>query len=227
MIGVRFYFVKLASGLWWVDDVALLPISSAAFCRWPLAIIGEESHHAVKVLRLKPGDTVEVCDGKGLFATGQISFMQSREVQIIAPELKRALPPQPRVLLLLGALAGHDMDDLIPALNEVGLDELHVYLPPQVAKHRIADNALARWQRLNVAALKQCKRSYLMDIQTHASFENALQKISLRRVFDCALTETALPPRNCCCSGVLPTRLRRFWYMLHMKVVHLRKTPES
>jgi 16S rRNA (uracil1498-N3)-methyltransferase len=119
----------------------------------------EESVHLQRVLRLETGSVVEICDGAGWVACGQVAAMQ-RSRTLVHAETENFTHASPGHAIAIGALKPADIDDLIAPLTELGIAEIAVFLQEGAAKARVADKVQARWTRLVDAAIKQCKRPW-------------------------------------------------------------------
>lgn len=151
---------------------------------WELS--DEESHHLSKVVRLSPGDMVEVTNGCGLWAVCSVETIGKNSTTLrVRPndrgEIAPLLEPQPDPLLILciGALRHGTLDEILPGLVELGVDSLHLFHQPGSAKDRLADKTVARWERLMAQAVKQSKRSWLPRLRTHDSLSSLLQEIEI------------------------------------------------
>ena len=137
-------------------------------------IDGEEYFHTKKVLRLDPGALIEVFDGRGSWGEGIIMEMQKDRACIRVPTTHQEPPPQPKLVLALGALQPQTMAELVPCLVELGIDELHVLLPSGVAKARLNEKLQGRWHKIAIAAAKQSKRAWLPPIRSWPSLAKFL-----------------------------------------------------
>ncbi len=130
-------------------------------------VTGDELHHLAKVLRLSEGEAIEITDGAGRVATGTIQSIASKTAVLdLGQEVTVPAPKWP-VRMLLGALKPGSFDDLLPDLIELGVDHVDVFVHQGDAKSRIAESAVARWQRIIVQAVKQSKRAYVPTLAVH------------------------------------------------------------
>jgi len=136
-----------------------------------------EWEHVRKVLKLKLGDIVQVTDGQGLMATGPITALSNSGVQVKATAWEKALPPKTRKAIVFGALKPGGVDEVLPALTEWGLDDIHIFQQQDTAKYRTADRARDRWDRILISALKQSKRSWLPRLFLYDSLGSALEQV--------------------------------------------------
>lgn len=142
----------------------------------------EESRHIVKVLRLKPSTMVELFDGRGSVYRGEILEL-GRRVRVrcgpILPSLDSQRAEKP-VWVVQGVLKGRKMDTLVQKCTELGAGRI---IP--VASERSQGRAdtkqdnkrRQRWQRISLAACKQCKRAAVPLLEKTLSFSEMVQLV--------------------------------------------------
>ncbi len=142
----------------------------------------DEANHARRVLRLKIGDSVAMTDGKGVLAEGQIAVLSDKEL-LVRETSMRCVPRDRRFLAVsIGALKPGDIDEIIPALVELGVDAIHVFLQEGAEKSRLHPRAQERWHNLVISAMKQCKRAWLPSIESHTSLQDAVSAMKAQRL---------------------------------------------
>lgn len=145
--------------------------SRSAEGSWSLS--SEEWHHLIKVLRLAEGDVLEVCDGRGWVASAVLRSLgkHAGEFDILEENYREQRTNESRLILALGVLKPQTMDELLPMLVELGVDEL-VLLPYRgMERSRLQDKLFERWERIIVAAAKQCKAPWFMSLTLAESLE--------------------------------------------------------
>jgi 16S rRNA (uracil1498-N3)-methyltransferase len=159
----------------------------------------DEIEHAKKVLKVKSGDVVEVMDGSGLVATGEVREI-SRDKMIVAASLEVFVEePKVKSAIAIGALKPGDFDEIMPALIELGTLSIHVFQQADTAKFRTSDKAQTRWDRIALASVKQCKSAWLPKVHVHAQLEDLFQALKVyeaRFVMDLAGSKTLLDGVN-------------------------------
>ncbi|WP_166972164.1 16S rRNA (uracil(1498)-N(3))-methyltransferase [Brevibacterium atlanticum] len=118
--------------------------------------------HAVRVRRIGPGEHIEIVDGEGTRARGQVTAASAMGMDLDITAVTHEDEPHPR-LVLVQALAKGDRDlQAIEAATEIGVDEVI----PWAAERSIADwpakkreKMAAKWQHLLHAASLQARRS--------------------------------------------------------------------
>lgn len=150
-------------------------------------ISGDELHHLSKVLRLSEGDHLEVTDGRGKWIVGELVELSAKAARISVLEQHREASPVARRMVAVGALKPGSIDEILPAMVELGVDEIHIFQQPHMSKSRLADNAQRRWRKILSGAVKQSKRSWMVDLHIHASVEDLIghvREVPLRWVLD-------------------------------------------
>jgi 16S rRNA (uracil1498-N3)-methyltransferase len=139
---------------------------------------GEEARHALRVQRLKPGESVELVDGRGRRLLGQVAEMSAQaspadngeallavSIQQIRREVDRAAG-----LVLVQALAKGGRDEMaVEAAVELGIS----MVVPWQAERSVArwpgakaQRGQQRWQAICRSAVKVSRRSWLPEVAT-------------------------------------------------------------
>ena len=151
-----------------------------------------ESHHALNVLRLQPGEKIVVFNGQGTEATAQL-LPESTKRGVLLQTLHRAkTPPLPCRLTLAQAIPkGKNMDLIVQKATELGASEVAPLLSERtVTRVESDENASvkqARWQATVIEAAKQCGQNWLPTV--------ALPKLPRNSSPD------VLPARSTSCSS--------------------------
>ena len=127
-----------------------------------------EAHHLRHVLRLGAGADVFVFDGRGREWAGRVAGAGRARVTI---ELVREVPPivEPRVTVTLGIglLKGDQMDAVVRDATALGVATIAPIVSEHVAvgrRARAQESARVRWERVAIAAARQCGRSVVPAI---------------------------------------------------------------
>ena len=144
------------------------------------SITGHEARHMIKVLRMEPGDSLVLIDGKGarfLASTKSVSFSE------VLVTLERALPQSPpspiRTILCQALLKSRNMDYLIQKTSELGVDCIHPFSSERTVVRldgeRIAKR-IRHWQKVAQSSAKQCDRSMPAEIGALSEFRELINK---------------------------------------------------
>ena len=119
----------------------------------------EEASHAVRVLRLQPGDEVVLMDGVGSFYQAEITLAASHRCSY---SIKAVLPQQPqwpgRLHLAMAPTKMMDrVEWMLEKATEIGFDELSL-LDCRFSERRVVKTQ--RLERIAVAAMKQSRKAW-------------------------------------------------------------------
>ena len=129
---------------------------------------GDEGHHLSRVVRARVGDGVGVFDGRGREWHAHVVEVTRQAVTLeVEGEITPVAEPSVRVTLAIGVLKGDQMDAVVRGATVMGV----THIVPLVTDHVVVssrawreDGALARWQRVAVAAAKQSQRAVVPTI---------------------------------------------------------------
>jgi len=130
--------------------------------RWTIA--GDELHHLKKVLRLKTGDEVEVCNGKGRWGRGPIVSTEAGLAVVTTPETFSEPASTAPIHIAMAALKHGTVDEFLAALVEVGADQISFFHQDGGEKSRLNPKSHERWLHIVAAAVKQTKRTWLPTV---------------------------------------------------------------
>ncbi len=138
-----------------------------------LRLPDEEGHHLFKVLRARPGETIEVVDGAGsLFAAELTEGCEATVTQEhTAPEDAGG------VTLYQAVPKGRHMDLVVEKATEVGVGAI----VPLATEHGVVrldrgDGKVERWYRVAVAAARQSQRLRVPEVREVIPFAGAVEE---------------------------------------------------
>lgn len=140
-----------------------------------LTLRGEDAHHAGRVLRLRPGESVTLCNGKGTDFDCSIETVEKDAVVCHVLDSHPAETEPRQQLTLFMALPKSDkMDFIVQKAVELGAREIVPYLSKNcVSRPDKTEKKVERWQKIALEAAKQCGRGYLPAVGAVVSFEQA------------------------------------------------------
>ncbi len=129
-----------------------------------------ESHHLIHVLRLSPGDQIEVFNGRGVVGQGMISAVTRKTATLTIENLQRTEPRTAGRIVIAASIAkAQRFDWLITKCTELGVDHIAAVLFERTVKHSTGAGAIERYNKLAISAAKQCGRAFLPKISVPAS----------------------------------------------------------
>lgn len=134
----------------------------------------------VQVLRLQPGDTITLFDGRGSDWPAEVLRMGRSDVEVRIGEpvaVERELDV--RITLALGMPANDRMDWLVEKATELGAFAIQPLMCERsvlrLAGER-ADKRVAHWRGIAAAAAEQCGRARLPEIAAPRRFDEWLRE---------------------------------------------------
>jgi len=139
-----------------------------------LKLSSEEAHYVARVIRGRVGDTAGATDGRGTLASLRLLNV-GHEVRAEVISVERA-ERRRRAWLWCGAPERGRADWLVEKLAELGVARFQ----PMVcdgAPWPAGEARIERWRRLAIAALRQSRRTILMEVRPPVSVEAAVGAI--------------------------------------------------
>jgi 16S rRNA (uracil1498-N3)-methyltransferase len=162
------------------DGVAILP--------------PDQFHHLFNVLRLRPGDEVEIFNGEGTSYLGEVlgagpEIRIQKETKSLEPNSSNC-----RIILAPALIKAERFEWMLQKSTELGVEEF----APLITRHSeilIPETKLAarmeRWQRIAREAAKQCRRLSIPRIRQPERFEGFLNSGSDQKGAKLLLDEKA------------------------------------
>lgn len=156
----------------------------------PLTVLtGDSARHISKSLRMRAGETLTLCDGKGVEADGVIESLSADAVSVRLGQTKpTAAEPETRVSLYLAMPKGDKAELVIQKSVELGVSEIVFLLTSRCIsrpKPQEFSKKLVRLQKIADEAAGQCGRGILPQVRGLLSFEQTLEEM---QQFDSAFT---------------------------------------
>ncbi|MCB0428859.1 MAG: 16S rRNA (uracil(1498)-N(3))-methyltransferase [Flavobacteriales bacterium] len=130
---------------------------------------GTEAHHCLHVLRMKAGDKIVLTDGLGHLAAATIVHAGKKEVQFRTGEWIHAAGPEPGIHIAIAPTKGNDRFEwFLEKATEMGVAAITPLLCQHGERARFKPD---RWEKILVAAMKQCQRDYLPELHEATTFQ--------------------------------------------------------
>lgn len=139
-----------------------------------------QAHYLGRVLRLAPGDAVQLFDGSGREYLGQVAEVGKKTLSV---DLTEELPGQPdsplRIHLGQGLSRGERMDWAIQKATELGAQVISPIISMRCEvrlKDERTDKRMAHWRQVAISACEQCGRSVIPLIHPPITLTDWLQQ---------------------------------------------------
>ena len=128
-----------------------------------LVLRGEDAHHAGRVLRLRQGEALTLCDGEGIDYDCTVEQIEKDAVLCrVRDRHPAATEPGQRLTLFMALPKGDKMEFIVQKAVELGVSEIVPYLSKNcVSRPDKTDKKVERWRKIAVEAAKQCGRGVL------------------------------------------------------------------
>ena len=139
-----------------------------------VALPEEEAAHALRVLRLRDGDAVELVDGAGIEADGVLHRIGRHEVHVRIGD-RRTHPAAPTTLHLAVAPTkqAERFEWFVEKAVEVGVERITPLATERTERGRLRTDRL---RRVAVSAMKQSRRAWLPHIDELTTLDALLQQ---------------------------------------------------
>jgi 16S rRNA (uracil1498-N3)-methyltransferase len=128
-----------------------------------VTVDGDEAHHAVVVRRLRVGEQVQLADGAGLVATGEVTVTAKRSLSVLVGSVEAVPEPAPAVTVVQALPKGDRGELAVEVLTEVGVARVVPWAAARsvaVWKGERAAKSHAKWQSAAREAAKQARRAW-------------------------------------------------------------------
>ncbi len=144
-----------------------------------LVLTGENAQHA-KVLRLKCGEEVLVCDGQGVEAVCTVSDMSPGQVSLVVKNrLESASEAAVKVSVYMAFSKGDKLEHVIQKATELGAYEIVAFPSARCVSRpdeKSLKNKLERWQKIAASAAEQSGRGAIPKVLAVGSFDAAISR---------------------------------------------------
>lgn len=147
-----------------------------------LTLAGDDQHHLEKVLRLRPGDELTVCDSQRTDYLCRIESIDAAKVSLCVLSRKpNQAEPSFRATLYQGLSRKDRMDLVVQKAVELGVYEI---VPVECERSVVRLSAAGRqkkkqrWQQISEAAAKQSGRGILPAVREPKSLSQLMPELS-------------------------------------------------
>ncbi len=170
---------------------------------------GEEAAHALKVMRLKPGDICELFDGEGRAAQARVTHVAGKhamELEWVSLSTEQAqayearvaaLAALPPLTLALAIPKGGNMELIVQKAVELGASRICPLMTERTIvrlKAKEAEAKREKWQRVALEACKQCGVNRVPQVEAVGRLEDFLQQVEATMLRLCCSLEADARP---------------------------------
>lgn len=187
----------MSSTPWFIAD-------AGAWSDTEVSLSPDESHHALKVMRVSPPDIVAVTDGRGKIARCAASRVEGDVLVAEILEVEERRPLKPQIVVYQGAAKGSKVDGIVERLAELGVAEVWIYESSRsVVKWDEAKVAKLgeRWRSIARSAAKQSRSPFVLATGGGISWTELLRRVAKEAHAVVLWEEASLPLRTALIGG--------------------------
>lgn len=144
-----------------------------------MVLTGDNADHA-KVLRLKDGEEVTVCDGQGREATCVISDVSQGQISLVVRKVEdSANEPKVKASVYMAFSKGDKLEHVIQKATELGACEIVAFPSARCVSRpdeKSLKKKLERWQKIAASAAEQSGRGIIPTVLVLSSYKTAVQR---------------------------------------------------
>ena len=142
----------------------------------PITLSTEESRH-LAVLRLKPGDTLELFDGSGTIASARLLELKKNSASVLVESIHPVEHRSRKIIIASSFAKGERFDWLTAKCVELGVDHICPILFGRTVKLG-KDNSAGRLRNIAISAAKQSGNIILPQIDPPLPLADAFESLS-------------------------------------------------
>ena len=144
-----------------------------------IVLTGENAAHA-RVLRLKAGEEVYVCDGQGNECVCTVSDVRNGQISLVVNKRQNAsTEPSVKVSVYIAFPKADKLEHVIQKATELGAFEIVAFPSSRcISKpdEKSLKKKLERWQKIAASAAEQSGRGVIPQVLTVGSYQEALDR---------------------------------------------------
>ncbi|MEW5978187.1 MAG: 16S rRNA (uracil(1498)-N(3))-methyltransferase [Acidobacteriota bacterium] len=149
-------------------------------------LTGSEAYHLSRVLRARPGQSVEVTDGSGSVWRGRVGTIEPNSVEVVELELLASHSSAIPITLIQSLCRSEKLDWILEKVTEIGVSEIFLLQAERsvvrLSAERIS-HKMARWTKILTSAAKQSHNSRLPLLHAPCSIPEICGAVRSRAKF--------------------------------------------
>ena len=153
-------------------------VDALALAGEKIALEGENAAHA-RVLRLKTGEQVLLCDGQGMEALCQVEDTQPEYVLLVLQVRPAVSEPGVKVRVYMALPKAEKLEHVIQKATELGAEQIVTFPTARCVSRpdeKSLKKKLERWQKIAASAAEQSGRGVIPQVRVLGSYRMALEE---------------------------------------------------
>ncbi|HWU21628.1 MAG TPA: 16S rRNA (uracil(1498)-N(3))-methyltransferase [Nocardioides sp.] len=146
-----------------------------------VVVVGDEAHHAVVVRRLRVGEELQLCDGLGRVALGEVAGTTKRSFEVTVTSVEDHPDPTPRITVVQALPKGERGELAVEVLTEIGVARIVPWAAARsvaVWKGERAMKSQAKWAATAREAAKQSRRAWHPEVAGLATLRDVVELVA-------------------------------------------------
>jgi 16S rRNA (uracil1498-N3)-methyltransferase len=161
-----------------------------------IAIAGDERHHAMRVVRVREGEEVELFDGKGNAASGVVTGVSADQLIVNVLTIIDGRESPLTMNLAMSIIALDKFELVLQKATELGVRSITPIVSERVEiRPERYRGKQERWEKIIFEAVKQSGRARTPQLEPAVAFDEAIARPGTKIIFD-ADTEPTWQPGN-------------------------------
>lgn len=140
-----------------------------------LRLSEEESHHAIRVLRLKMGDYITLIDGIGTTAVGKITTLNKKSLEFEIINTRSESPFTPEIHIAIAPTKSNDrFEFFLEKVTELGISSI---TPLHCSNSERKNIKLDRFEKIVMSAVKQSGHLHLPKVHDLTKFSDFISNM--------------------------------------------------
>ncbi len=132
----------------------------------------EESLHISKVLRLQPGERIQITDGRGTLASGIISNSSKKNLKIEISEIEHSNNTYSLELAISPPKSNDRLELILEKCTELGISKIHPILCFHSERRKLN---IDRLEKILISAMKQSQKAWLPELCMPLKFSDFIK----------------------------------------------------
>jgi 16S rRNA (uracil1498-N3)-methyltransferase len=140
---------------------------------------GDEGRHAATVKRMREGEVIHLCDGKGARTFATVVKVHKQSLELTVEQFSFEAAPEPRMIVVQALAKGERAELAVEMLTEVGADAIVPWRAENsIGKWDSVEKGLEKWRRTSRESTKQSRRAWIPEISELHTTEQVCQLMS-------------------------------------------------
>ena len=139
----------------------------------------KQIHHLAKVLRVKPGDSVQLFDGKGNVAAAKIKELSKQSIHFLIDEVYAEKNPyRMNYQAIFPYIKKDNLIFLIQKLTEIGINSMVIFKPDHIDQSLVKKDMSKLNEKIEEAIIHACEQSgcnFMPTVKYFKGLDDALE----------------------------------------------------